>query len=473
MRKRTLFVLRLLLSLTVLIAFAPPLDAQNPTTLTPLVAPKTGKGKIVGVVLDSLNGRYLSGAEIVIKGGETAVQTDSLGKFRIDSLLPGTYQVGVFHNLLDTLGITLLTQPFHVGPDSTMLVVLAVPSAATLVRRSCGPQSGGTTSSAVIGHVSDPETLQPVARAEVSISWIEIEITKAHGISRNPRLVRDTTDAAGAFTICGLPSSLQANLQARRGPAVTAEIPIALGNRPVELMARTLLLSTADSAAKIGNAAVSGRVVLEGSPTNAGTRVELVGSDVVVLTDEKGEFTMRNLPSGSRVLLARHLGYGAETVPVDLSSHEEQRVTIKLPKFVAMMDPVLVTARRTAALDKVGFSQRQKTGFGYYIGPDHLEKFHPTEVTDILRMVPGLRVSYGPEGETVSSSRGVGGGCVQYFLDDMPFVELAPGDINRFVTGGEVVAVEVYQGMDAPAQFTRAGGGCTTIILWTRFKIRS
>ena len=55
----------------------------------------------------------------------------------------------------------------------------------------------------------------------------------------------------------------------------------------------------------------------------------------------------------------------------------------------------------------------------------------------------------------------------------MPYVELAPGDINRFVTGGEVVAVEVYQGIDAPAQFTRAGGGCTTIVLWTRFKIRS
>ena len=74
---------------------------------------------------------------------------------------------------------------------------------------------------------------------------------------------------------------------------------------------------------------------------------------------------------------------------------------------------------------------------------------------------------------TVSSSRGVGAGCVQYYLDDMPFVELAPGDINRFVTGGEVVAVEVYQGVDAPAQYTRAGADCTTIILWTRFKIRS
>jgi len=39
------------------------------------------------------------------------------------------------------------------------------------------------------------------------------------------------------------------------------------------------------------------------------------------------------------------------------------------------------------------------------------------------------------------------------------------GDINHFVTGGEVVAVEVYQDLDTPGQYMRAGGGCTTIVL--------
>jgi hypothetical protein len=469
MKKGKLSVLRMLLAPATLLAFAPPVAAQNPAT--PATS-STGKGQIVGVVVDSLDGRFLSGADVVIRGGEAAAHTDSLGKFRIDSLVPGTYQVGVFHDLLDTLGVTLLTRPFRVGPDSTILVILAVPSAATLVRRSC-PESGGSAGSAVIGRVSDPETLQPVGGAEVSIAWTEFEVSKDFGLRRTPRLVRDTTDAAGAYTICGLPSSLQASLQARRGGAVSGEIPIALGDRPVELKARTILLSSADSAAKSGNAAVSGRVALEGGSAGAGSRVELVGSDAVVLTDEKGEFTMRNLPSGSRVLLARHLGFGAETVPVDLSSHKEQRVTITLPKFLAVMDPVLVTARRVAALDKVGFNDRNKSGFGYYIGPDRLARLHATEVTDILRTVPGLRVSYGPNGETVSSSRGIGGSCVQYYLDDMQFTELQPGDINHFVTGGEVVAVEVYQAPNAPPQFTRGGGGCATIVLWTRFKIRS
>ena len=481
-----------------LIVFAPPLGAQNKTAPTPPAGSKTGKAQIVGVVVDSLNGRYLSGADVVIEGARATLETDSLGKFRIDSLPPGTYRVGVFHPLLDTLGIMILTQPFHIGPDSSSFVLIAVPAAETLVRRKCPVRPGAQGNSAVIGHVNNPETLQPVAQAEVSIAWNEIEVSKEFGIRRTSRLVRDTTDGSGAFKICGLPSSLQATLQARRGSTVTAEIPISLGDKPAELFARTLLLSPADSGTKVGNATVSGSVVLEGSPTNAGSRVELVGTDIVAVTNDKGEFTMRNLPSGSKVLLARHLGFGAETVPVDLSPHEQKRVTIKLPKFVAIMDPVLVTGRRLAGLDKVGFNQRKKTGFGYYIGPERLQNMHPNYLTDILRQVPGLSVSLSPKGDAeVSSSRGVfpGSGCVQYWVDDMPWQSAAQtppqavvestavstakgrdkgsGDINHFLAGGEVVAVEVYQDLDTPAQYMRAGGSCTTVVVWTRVKIRS
>jgi Carboxypeptidase regulatory-like domain len=456
-----------------LIVFAPPLGAQNKTAPTPPAGSKTGKAQIVGVVVDSLNGRYLSGADVVIEGARATLETDSLGKFKIDSLPPGTYQVGVYHALLDTLGIMLGTKPFHVGPDSSSFVLLAVPSAATIIHGLCPVRPGAQGKSAVIGRVDDPETLQPVAGAEVSIAWTDIEVSKEFGVRRTSRLVRDSTDRSGAFRICGLPSSLRATLQARRGFAITAEIPISLGDKPAELFARNLLLSPTDSGRKIGNAIVSGLVVLEGSPTNGGSRVELVGSDIVAMTNEKGEFTMRNLPSGSHVLLARHLGFGAETVPVDLSSRQQKRVTINLPKFVAVMDPVLVTARNSAALDRVGFSQRQKSGFGYYIGPERLQNMHPNFLTDILRRVPGLRVSYGPEGDVISSSRGFGSGCVQYWVDDMPWQSFVPGDLNHFVTGGEVVAVEVYQDANTPAQYMRAGGNCTTIVLWTRFKIRS
>lgn len=429
-----------------LIGFAQQLDAQNTTAAT-------GKAHIVGEVVDSLNGGFLSGADVVLEGSKATLQTDSLGRFRIDSLAPGMYQVGVYHPRLDTLGIALATERFHIGPDSSSLVVLAVPSAATIIRGACSVQPDAKGTSAVIGHVNDPETLEPVAQAEVSVAWDQIEVSKEFGIRRTSRLVRDTTDKSGAFSICGLPSSLHAILQARRDRAVTAEIPISLGNRTTELLARTLLLSPADSGKQSGNATLSGQVLLEGSPTNAGSRVELVGTDIVVRTNDRGEFTMRNLPSGSHALLARHIGFGAEIVPVDLSSHKEKRVTIKLPKFMAVMDPVLVTARRMSALERVGFTQRQKSGFGYYLGPERLQNMHVNKLTDILSHVPVVFDK-----------------CVQYWVDDMLYQELEPGDINYYVAGSEIVAAEVYQNFNTPARYMRAGS-CTVVLFWTRFRI--
>ena len=444
-----------------------PVGAQNVTA----PVSSAGKARILGVVVDSLNGGVLAGADILMDGAQVSAQTDSLGKFEFDGLTPGDFQLGVFHPRLDTLGVSIVTQKFHVGRDSTSVVVMAVPSAATLIRTRCPAQSDAAGASAVIGRVKDPESLQSVAGAEVSIAWSEIEISKQVGIHQTARLRRDTTDKNGEFKFCGLPSSLQASLKARHGSTATAEIPVGLGDRPIELAARTLLLSAADSTTKTGNAAVSGVVQLADGAPSSGTRVELVGTDIVTLTDAKGDFTMRNLPSGSRVLLARHLGYAAQIAQVDLSSHEQAHVTIKLPKYVAVMDPVLVTARRTAALDKVGFGQRRKSANGYFVGPEQIERMHPFYVTDVLRMVPGIQVVHTRTGEAVRSSHDVGRpSCVQYYVDDMPFTELEPGDANNFMNGGEIVAVEVYQPGMAPAQYTRALNACVTILLWTKFK---
>ena len=453
-----------------LLAFAQ-LGAQNGTPPAS-TAPKTGKAQIKGVVVDSLNGRYLPGADVLLQGANRERETDSTGTFEFDSLPPGNYQVGVFHPMLDVLAIAIASKPFHLGADSASFVVLAVPSASTIIHERCPDATDPSSRSAVIGQVNDPETLEPVRNAEVSMAWTEIEISKQVGLRQTPHLLHTTTDASGAYKFCGLPNGLDATLVAKRGADSTAEIPISLGNRPVEVAARTLLLHTGDSAAKTGTATVTGVVQLEGGAPSAGSRVELIGTNVVALTDANGEFTMRNLPSGSRMLLARHLGFAAQTLAVDLSSHQPQRVTIKLPKYVAMMDPVLVTARRNSALDKVGFGQRSKSGAGYFMGPDRLRMMHPFYVTDVLRMAPGLRVVHTQQGDVVTSTRDMRG-CVEYYVDDIPFTSLEPGDINTFISGGEIVAVEIYQSGFAPPQYSRGGSACTSIVLWTKFKTGS
>jgi hypothetical protein len=326
--------------------------------------------------------------------------------------------------------------------------------------------------SAVMGHVVNPETLQLVPGVEVSIAWTDIDIAKGTGIQRTSRLRRVTSDATGAFHICGLPSSLKATIQARRGSVSTAEIPISLGNKSVELLARTLFLSPEDLRTKRGNAAVSGVVTLAGSSHQAGTRVELIGTDIVAMTSAKGEFTMQNVPSGSGVLLARHLGFDAATIPVDLMPREEKRMAIELREFVPALEPVRITARRSEALERVGFTKRRKSGAGFYLGPEIIDNLHAIFLTDIFREVPGLYLQRTSRGDVVVSSHRPNSTCVQYYLDDTPYMEVTPGDIQKFVSGGEVVALEVYQGIP-PAEYSRGGVSCITIVVWTRFKIRS
>jgi hypothetical protein len=454
--------------LAALLFVTAPVGAQVPTqAVSPLT--QTGAGTFAGVIVDSLSRKYLPGALLRVEPGGAVAETDSLGRFAIDSLTPATYRVEVFHPLLETVGITVVTQPIRVGPDSITVAILAVPSAATLIRRSC-KQIGPFGESAVIGYVRDAESLAPVSGADISIAWIELDIAKETGVRRFPFLMRDTTDANGRFKVCGLANATEATIQARRGDVATAEIPISVGGGDVELLPRNLFLPSTST--KMGRAGVSGSVMLEKESVNAGTRVELVGTGLVAMTDATGGFALRNAPSGTGLLAIRHLGFVARTIPVDLSSREETRVRVTLLKFVSLMDPVLVTARRTAALEKVGFNRRKKTYAGFYITPENLEQMRPNYLSDILQTVPGLQVSYGAHGAIVRSARGVTSGCVSYYMDDLPHVETKPSDVNSFVTARDIVAVEVYHPPETPVEYDRAGATCTTIVLWTRLKIR-
>jgi hypothetical protein len=54
----------------------------------------------------------------------------------------------------------------------------------------------------------------------------------------------------------------------------------------------------------------------------------------------------------------------------------------------------------------------------------------------------------------------------------MPWQSASPGDVNNFLNATEVVGVEVYTGPGVPAQYSRGMQDCTTVVIWTKFKIR-
>src|SRR5579863_9605063 len=84
---------------------------------------------VVGVAVDSLRGGPLTEATVVVSdGGVRQAMTDATGRFRIDSIPPGTHRIALFHPLLDALGFTVASAPLSFTPGDTVHLVIATPS---------------------------------------------------------------------------------------------------------------------------------------------------------------------------------------------------------------------------------------------------------------------------------------------------------------------------------------------------------
>lgn len=427
--------------------------------------------RIVGVIGDSLSATPLRGAEVVVTGSARSATTDSLGRFTIDSLTPGTYQVGVFHPLLESLGITLATQPFTVGNDSAAIVNLGVPSVPTLVRRYCGPGGAPDVPAVVAGRILEADTDIPVADAKVSLAWADVTVTKEAGVTRTPHVRQTETDASGFFRICQVPSSLsEATIQATRAGMSTPEVPVEINNSL--LFYQSLAFGPGTSAAQaVGT--VSGRVEGADARPIAGARIEVLRSGVAAVSREDGSFTLGGVATGTQLLIARQLGFDVLRTPINVTSREPTIVNLTLGRAINVMDPVLVVARANYTLERSGFNSRKRSGTGYYFNREDIEKRQPNYITNLLVNIPEMTVAQSRGGSVVQRRRRVIGGapsCTRLYVDGFEWRNLGPGDLD-VINPEDVIGLEVYPGQVVPAQFRDPfDRGCVTLVVWTQMR---
>ena len=144
---------------------------------------------VAGVVFDSIHGRPLRGAEVIVAGTTVSAVTDPFGRFRIDSLAPGDYQIAFFHPMLDSMSFATAAQRLTVPLPPSRGVMLAVPSIETLVKGICQVDSTGN-SSLLVGRIEDPDTRRPVAGANVFVLWTHFEVKANKDSSERRRLSR-------------------------------------------------------------------------------------------------------------------------------------------------------------------------------------------------------------------------------------------------------------------------------------------
>lgn len=495
---RVLLLMRLLhpIALCLLLASAPATALQGqrrpptaprprpaaPVVAAPVPAPVT-TAWLQGVAFDSLHREPLAGAIVQVEGAGRFGVADSLGRFLADSIRPGSYRLLIDHPMLDTLGITLVTPALEFAVDRVTQTIVTVPSPETLVGMFCPPARRALGPGALVGRVREPDTEAPAVGARVSLVWYDPDPvglpSNIRPTRRPPRVREAVVGEDGTYRLCGLPEKYEGKLQAqRKDGGATAEVAVtqedgllalrSVSVAPLPVVAGGDTTGRPRGAAR-GTARVAGRVLTRSGAPAANARVGLMGSSAATLTRANGEFLLDSLPAGTQALVVRQIGYRPTEVPVELSSRTPTRVTVRLGEYVPELSPVEVVSRRDEGIQRVGFSDRRRTGAtGHFMDSDQIERRAAMQFTDLMRTVPGLRVSSSGGQNVLTSTRG---GCVTIYVDGAAWQQITPGDLDDYVRPQEIAAVEVYSGQLAPAQFSTPGSACSAVVVWTKSRV--
>jgi hypothetical protein len=440
---------------------------------------KTGPWSVLeGIVVDSLHGGVLSGATVLLDGTTISVTTDSQGKFRMDSIVPGDYRIAVFHPLLDTLGFSIGTQPLRMGADSIRQVLLGTPSAATLVKSACTALQVRLGPGAIMGRVLNPDTQEPMDSVRVTLVWTDIQVGKDVGFRRTQKLREAYTNASGSFTLCGVPPGIKGTLEAEHGDAKTAEVPVDMDQvLAMETLYLSPLVAKDSNSLLVGEAIVSGRVVNDKGIPVPDARVSVTGAKSMATTGTDGEFRLTGLPSGTRAVVVRRVGYSPVETAVDLSAREPARIIVRLAQSAPTLQTVSVQGAYQSALKKNGFLDRKKMGMGHFLGPEDIARRQPQYFSSLFQTIPGFRLVNGQYGSSITSSRSTGpngqGGCVTIWVDGVQYRESQTGELDNQLPVNQLMAVETYSSSEAPMEYQAAGqSSCAVVVVWTNRTVR-
>lgn len=472
--------------------------------------PSAGFAAARGIVVDSVHGgNPLVGAIVVVPELRRGSRTNEFGEFLIDSIPPGQYSLVVLDPLLDTLGVSVRSNPETFAAGERKIVDLAVPSSESIVQSLCPAGRLTLGPAALVGFVRDVDTHAPAVGAKVSLVWYEVDMSS---LRKAPRVREATVGPTGHYQICGVPEALDGKVQVFFKSISSGEVPIVLQQGLLALRSMSIagtglagpviaanpdgsviagpptdstVAAAADTSGRAVAAAVdtqpsapvrrsyakiTGRVVTMSGKPLANARVNLQGTDAATLTRDDGTFSLDSLPAGTQTIEVRRLGYSPTDAAVELSSRQTHRVEISVADYVPTLQTVRVEAARDRGLREVGFTERQRIGNGYFMDSEQIKDRQALQFSDMMRTIPGISVQSGGagNGNVITSSRGGMGGCVNFYVDGTSWQQMYPGDLDSFVRPDEVTAVEVYGPSTTPVQFQKAGqSGCSTIVIWT------
>lgn len=201
----------------------------------------------------------------------------------------------------------------------------------------------------------------------------------------------------------------------------------------------------------------------------AGAEVGIAGRFGRGTTGSDGSFRIAAVPTGRQLVIARRLGFRPDSAIVEVTGGDTARVEITLAPVAYRIAPVVVEAGRPLYTGRMGgFRERRDRGIGHYFTAEEIDRRNPSRVSDLLRMVPGLRVVTQGNGQSVVLLRNQR--CTPLvWLDGSP-ASAGFLDPDHFAPN-TLAGIEVYSGpATVPAELmgVRGQGACGVIALWSR-----
>ncbi len=458
--------------------------------------------RVTGEVTDSIHRTPLSDATVlatpVAPTRDTAfhaTRTDAQGRFVIEGLQSGRYVVSVEHSFTDSIGLGVPSREVEATSEGTPPLALAIPSVATLRRTLCRAAESDSTLGAMLGAVRRSDG-GAVGGATVVFVWTEIAADRANPVARATRLTASVTaDASGVYRACGLPVGtallVQAQSGAREQSGVVEERIGEAGVLVRELIlgdtARAATLASGADTNGVHGAGVLRGVVLSRAKPVVNAQVHLFGTSRAATTNERGEFRLADIPTGTQGFEIVALGYMPRRFRAEVTP-DAPAVQVSMSTASIVLDSVRVVARRNYNGDRYReFDERSHRPIGRYITEEQIERRHPFMTTDLFHQVRGFGIVVGKDGQqSLAENRGVttlqgslssnaregvrviaagagsgGSMCVTVYVDG---VRTDPDHLDE-LPPSSIHGIEIYHQGEAPVKY---GALCGAILIWTK-----
>ncbi|MEO7996520.1 MAG: carboxypeptidase-like regulatory domain-containing protein [Gemmatimonadaceae bacterium] len=231
----------------------------------------------------------------------------------------------------------------------------------------------------------------------------------------------------------------------------------------------TMLALIFPCAARAQTSVIIGAVEDSAGAAIANARVNVLGTNVEVLSDTKGRFVIGALRAATYVLQIRRLGYAAVSTLTTVATVDTVRLAIELQPVSTTLATVNVEEKRSPVmLERVGFVRRRISGAApasrfmtrYEFGRDRLK------VAEILRRMGGFSARCNSANVNVLID-GMKIMLPRSGKTDMDFPGAFDSDPLDIIPPNLVEAIEAYdRNTEIPPEFAWAGS--CVVLIWTR-----